>query len=309
MTGAGTGETLIGRESSYGGSVVDTNNNGDPDLFDPGRNPEVTELELDRQLDRLRDTQSAESVESIAQNVEGAISISAAISGDTHANIEEIVFNSGPGTSFTPGRANSAKVYVEVDYLSGTATRELDGAIPIEYSIDFTQGETVTYELRMLYGDETKNVTINTNDVTRASDDTTATFHSYDLSINAVSVPKLQSATLSISDIAQFHRGTGTSPTDAAIANPTTTLEVTDIQQDATKIDLAYGNSAGTTTLDDAMDDVAATITIDDITGSAISTYEMSSVKPTTYSWENMLAADDTTQNYSLHVNDGVTVT
>lgn len=309
MTGAGTGELLLGREASFKGSIVDGDADGNADLFDAGRNPSITELDLGRQLSRLRDTQSAESVESIAQNVDGAVAIEAAVSLDTHTNIEEIVFNDGPGSGFTPGRANSASIFTECDFLSGTATRKLIGCIPLEYEVNYQQGETVTYSLRMGYADESRDVTIPTGDITRTSDDSTAIFHGFELAIDAATVSKLQSATLSISDIARFHSGTDPSPVDVVLATPTTTLDAEAIITDEDKLNLAYGSAGTTTSRQDTMDDVTATVTVDTGGGTNITTYELASVKPDSYSWNNVLSGDDTTESYTLHVNDGVSVT
>lgn len=307
MTGAGSGELLFAKANSFLGALEDANDDTYTDTYAFGRNPSITELDLRRQLQRLREPNAAESVESIAQNVEGAVAVDAVISSDTFGEVENLVFNDG-GTGFTTGAPQSCSIFTEIDYLSGTATRELKGCVPVDFSISYTQNGMVTFSISFIYADEEKDVTVPTNDVTRISDDTSAPFHGFDLSIDATSITKLQSATLNISEISRFHYGTDPTAVDAIIATPTTTFDAEAIFTGTSIQELAYGNT-GDTTLQDTLTSKAATITIDDEAGTNISTYNFSSVKPDSYSWNDVVSDDsDTTNSYTFHVNDGVSV-
>lgn len=306
MTGAGAGELLIAREQSLGGSLVDGDTDGNADLYAPGRNESLDELNLQRQLQRMREADAVESVESIAQNLEGAVAISATISSDVHDEIEKIVFNAGPGSSFTSGRANSAAIFTSIDYLSGTATRKLIGCIPLSYEVSYTQGENVTYTLTMGYQDEERDVTIPTGDITRVSDDTSAPFHEFDLTVDAGSVAKLQSATLTIDNIARFQRGTSHTPVDAVIANPQTTLDAEVIINTTSKLELAYGADSATAT-QAAMNSVSGSVAVA-ANGTTVSTYSLPQLKPDQYGWNQIIDVEDATETYTMHVNGGVTV-
>jgi hypothetical protein len=217
------------------------------------------------------------------------------------------VCNDG-GSGFTDGRPNSATVFTSVNYLSGTSKRKLTGCIPTDFSIIWEQGGMVRYSLRCLYTDEERDVAINTSDVTRVSDDTSAPFHDFSYQLDAVVISKLQSVTLSVSNIARMQYGTAFTPVDAVIAAPETTVDVEGIIASEDALQLAYGSSGATTTTSADMGDVSATLDIA-VQGSSISTYNLSSVKPDTYSWNAVIEADtDTSEAYTLHVNDGVSI-
>ena len=239
MTGAGSGELLFAHEQDFGGALVDSDSSGDPELYSPGRDESLDELNLQRQLQRMREADAVESVESVAQNLEGAATISATVSSDVHDQIEQWVFNDG-GAGFVTGRPNSAAVFTSVNYLDGTAKRKLVGCVPLDYSISYEQGGMVTYSLTLAYQDEERDVTIPTTDVTRVSGGTSAPFHGFDLSIDATTVTKLQSCTLNISNISRLQRGNSHTAVDAVIATPTTSLDVTAIITGTDKLELAY---------------------------------------------------------------------
>jgi len=123
-----------------------------------------------------------------------------------------------------------------------------------------------------------------------------------------VSVTKLQEVTVSISNIARLQYGTSYTAVDAVIAAPETTIDVTGIIASEDALNLAYGASGTTTSTQADMDDVEATAQIG-AQGTTISDYTFSSVKPDTYDWNDVINADsDTTEQYTLHANDGVSI-
>lgn len=306
MTGAGSGELVFGLESNgLGSDIEDGNTDGDPDLYSVGRNPTLTELDLSNQLARLRDAISVEAVESMAQNLDGAIGIEATISTDTHDKVEEWVFNDG-GDGFVPGRANSATVYTGVDYLDGSIDRELNGVIPLEYAINWEQGGLLTYTLTCGYQDDGNASTLSLTDVTRPTDGTTVPFHGADFQVSGASVQKLQSATLSISGIARFHFGTPRKPVDAVIADPQSTLDITAIISGPDRLEQAYGSS-GATSIEDSLESVTGSLALD-VDGTPVSTYDLPKLKPDSLSWQEVISTEDTTESVSYHVNGGVTV-
>jgi len=305
MTGAGSAELLFAHEETFMGSLVDSDSSGDPELYAPGRNESLDELNLKRQLQRMREAGAVESVESIAQNLEGAVSISATVSSDVHAEVEQIVFNDG-GSGFVHGRPNTAAIFAGVDYLDGTVNRKLSGCIPLSYELTYEQGGMVTYSLALAYADEETDVTIPTTEVTRVSNDTSAPFHEFGLTIDAGSIPKLQSATLTIDNIARFQRGPSHTPVDAVIAAPETTLDVEAIITGPSTTELAYGSSSATTT-QASMDSVSGSVDVA-ANGTTVSTYSLPQLKPDNVAWNQVVETDDTTESYTMHVNGGVSV-
>ncbi len=303
MTGAGSGEAIFGHEETFRGSLVDSDSDGTPDLYAPGRNASLTDLSLDRALERVRDPNAVEAVESIATQIEGAIEVEAAVTQSIQPAIEQWVFNDSG--AFATGRASTTGWYVGVDYLDGSAARQLSGVIPLEYRLSYTGEGLATYQVTAAYASEELDVSIPTTDITRPITGETVPFHGVDLSIDGATVAKLQSATLTITDISRFHRDAQPTPVDATIAAPTATLDVEAILTGTSRTELAYGG-AGATTLQDAVDSVPGELTLS-VAGSPISTYALDSLTPEGTSWENVLATDDTTESQTFHVN-GVSV-
>jgi hypothetical protein len=306
LTGAGSGEFLFCREQDFMGALVDSDGDSSPDVTGFGRDPTVTELDLQNQLERLRDDNSVWSAESVKQNFEGAVGVEAIVSADTHAEVEKLIFNQGPGTGIEEGLANSARVFVAANYLTGNCQRVLYGAIPLSYDIQYEQGGQVRYTLSMAYADEEPSTSTDLSVATRASDGSSVSFHGFDLQISGTSVEDLQSATLSISEIARFQRGTGPTPNRAVIAAPSASLDATALFTTPSRVDIARGNSTGG--LPETVDSVTGTVTLTANDGTAVSTYDLAALKPDTYSWSEVIATEDTNDPITFHANDGVTV-
>ncbi|WP_135852609.1 phage tail tube protein [Halorussus salinus] len=306
MTGAGTATVAFSHEQTLAGDLVDSDSDGNPDAFKTGRNPSVTELELSNALERMREDGAVEPVDSVATRLDGAVSVEAVVSKDVHGEVEKLVFNDA-GSGFKSGRASSATFYLGLDFLSGTAERELSGCIPLEYSIDWENDGMVSYSLSMAYVDETTNTSITPTGITGPSDGNDVPFHGFSLSVDGASVSKLQSASLSISNIARFQWGDQRQPVDAVIENPETTLDVDAIFSGPSRMELAYG-SAGASATEDSLSNVSGSIDLS-AAGSAVSTYQLAKLKPDTYGWNDLVSSDtDTTDSTSFHVNGGVTI-
>jgi hypothetical protein len=308
MTGAGSATTLaFGKEQSFKGNLVDSDSDSNPDYWAFGRNPTIEELDLQRQLTRLRDATSAEAVESLAQNLEGAVSIQAVVSADVHNDVHDIVFNDN-GTEFTPGRSASARVFTGINYMDGTTDRELIGCIPLDYTISYEEGDVVTYSLTMGYANEPGTPTsIDPANVTQVTDGSSVAGHGFSLSIDGGNVALLQSAELSISDIARYQWGAAPVAEDAVIANPTTELQTEAIYTGPSRTQLAYG-APGATGPQDTMDSVTGEVEIA-TSGGSVATYSLPNLKPDSHSWNAVIDAEsDTTDDTTFHVNGGITV-
>jgi hypothetical protein len=302
MPGASSGTLVFGKESSFKGSLSPADT-----AYHFGRNPTVDTLSLDRQLQRMVEAGVIESVEAVAGNLEGAIDVTAVVNGGVHGDVEDIVFNSGPGTGFTSGQANSATVYVGSEYLdSGSTTdkiRELSGVIPTSYEVSYSQGGMVEFSLTMLYADESDgSVPSTVNSPTGGQD---ATFHSFQLDIDSTHISKLQSATLSFDNLYKFQRGDQQSPIAATLARPELSLSVTGIWDDpSNQLEYAYGDS-GDTSPQQTMTGQSATVDID-YASTDITQYGLSGCKPTTYGWQDVISGEsDTTETVEWLVANG----
>ncbi|WP_256394116.1 hypothetical protein [Natronoarchaeum rubrum] len=307
MTGGGAASLAFGKEQSFKGSLVDSDSDSNPDYWQFGRDASVTELELDRALQELTEADEAEYVESVAGNLEGAFAVEAVISSDVHGDVEDLVFNDG-GTGFTPGRAASGRVFAGINYLDGTAERELIGCVPLDYSVSYEQGEPVSYTLSMAYADEKLDTSITPSSINSVSDGTSAMFHGVTLDIDGTTVTKLQSAELSISNISRFQWGASHTAVDAVLARPQTELTVDAILTGPSRTELAYGSADATETAA-RMNSVSASFDVA-VDGTSVSAYNLPKVKPNTHSWNDLITDGDTdtTDSTTFNVNGGVTV-
>lgn len=305
MTGAGSGELVFGHEAEFMNGLVDSDSDGTPDLFAFGRDPTLTELDLQNQLENLREGQEVWDVESVKQNFEGAVGVEAVVSADVHNEVEKIVFNDG-GTAIKPGLASSARIFAGVTYPTGTTNRVLYGCTPTEYSISYEQGGMVTFSLTMLYGDEEPSTNVDLTSATRVSDDTSVPFHGFQLDIDGTHVKDLQSAELALSEIARFQRGDSPTPNRAVIAAPSATLDAEAIYTGPSRLEIARGNSTGK--LPDNVDSVPGTVTLT-ANGQTVSTYNLSGMSPDTYSWNEVLGTEDTTDSIQFNITDEQAVT
>jgi hypothetical protein len=309
MTGAGSATQLVfGKEQTFKGSLVDSDADGTPEYWSFGRDPTITELDLQRQLARMRDATSAEASESIAGKLDGAVGIEAAVT-DLQGDIHDIVFNDN-GTGFVPGQPAFSRVFTGVSHLDGSVNRELRGCIPLEYSLSYDEDtETVTYSLSLGYATEPDTPSsIDPANITTPSTGETAAFHGFSLSLDSAVVQKLSTCELSISNIARYHYGASSEPVDATIAAPEVELTATAIFTSGSedRLSLAYGGITASSP-EPRLDAVSGEVDVTTPAGSAAK-YTLPRVKLDSASWENVISEEDTQDSITAHVNGGIEV-
>jgi hypothetical protein len=291
MTGAGSQHLSVVVGNGFGSIPAG------PTHYSPGRNPTVETLSLDNQLERLRTPQNVEAVEAIAGNFEGAFAVSYAMNGTTHQNVTDTIFSGSPGNAFAPGKAPSSRWYVGTDYLDSTNTQQtvervLKKCVPLEYQIDYQQDtntvrETATYA----YGDEEKNTSITNSSPTGAAQDTTVPFHgaSVDFSAFGAVNNRLQSFTLSFSELSRYHFGADRSPTSAVVGPVEGTFDLAAIYERDEFVESAYG-STGSTSPQDDIDELSTTVELSNANGT-VRQFTFGAV-PRGYDWSDLLSAD-----------------
>lgn len=302
MTGGGAAQVAFAPEPSPFEDLP-----ADPTYIRPGRNITVEEASLSNALERMRVPDEAESVESIAGRVEGAFSVSWAMSADRIGDVQPIIFNDS-GTGFVPGQAATSKWFLGLDYLTGTAERALVGVTPQEYTLEWNaEDNTVTESLTAVYQDEELNTSITPTSIQGAGTGETVPFHGASLDLNTVAQTKLQSFSLTISDIARFQWGADRNALDAVINAPKASVDLEAIFTETDQLKSALGGSSATTT-QDSIDEVSAVIGLSE-GGSTATEYTISAGKPDQYDWNALVEADpDTTESVQLQGN-GVEVT
>lgn len=314
MTGAGSADVAFGKQDSILGSVTDTDNDGNANYFEPGRNVQVEDATLDRSLQRLRDAGAIESAESIAGNVEGGFTVSWAMSEDTHDDVLDIIFNNG-ASGFTTGHTAFSRWFIASEYLdtttsTSTAERELIGCIPLTYDVRYSQAEnTIRETLAMAYAKEERNTSFTppSADTTSITDGSEVAFHGTALTINSNAYDaKLQDATFTIENISRFMRGADKVADDAVLAAPTLSLETTAIFDRTNQLERVYGSSSATT-LDDRMTGVSGDIDFD-VGGTRTVQYSFDEMKPANYNWQDLVNSDaDLTEQIQWNIDNGST--
>lgn len=305
MTGAGSSSVAFVKETAFKTLP------GTPTYYLPGRNPTAEEISITNALERMDIPQEPEAVESVAGLFDGAFTASWTMSADTHQHVRDIVFNDAGG-GFKTGPATTSRWYLGTKYLSSNSTstyeRELKGVIPLDYEIQYdVNTNTIRETLTAGYADEAGASSLTPGSITKPTGGSDVPFHGASLSVDAVTVEKLQSCTLSFSSISRFQNGPNRTPVDATLANPRTTLDATAIFNGSEFTELAYGG-AGATSIQDRVDSVAGSLTFD-AEGSTVATYTLPKLQVESGSWDSLVDAEnDLTEPTTFHVNGGVSV-
>lgn len=296
MTGAGSGFATFRK-----GSAFDSYNATD---YLPGRDITVENLELGRVLQRLREPATAEAVNALAGNLEGAFSVSYGMSSDRHGDIRDIVFNSG-GTGFTTGQAAISKWFIGTKHLDTsqseqTIERELSSCIPLEYAITYQQGTNDVREtLTMGYADEQRNTSRTASSVQGVTSGNEVAQFGTTLTIDNATVSRLQSCTLRFSNLYRYLRDEDPYPVEAVLANPTVTLETNAIIHTDDFLQYAYNGTTTATSPDDRLTNISNTDLAFDVGGTVLVRYNLNQLKADTTNW-NAIADPDTDTNEDL---------
>lgn len=299
MTGAGSGSLAFVKGT--GNSLIDIS--GTPTYYEPGRDPTITDLELDRAIERLRSPGQVFADTSVAQNLSGAFGVEFVMDSNRQSDVHDIVFtNPGGSPILQPGRAATSRWFVGVDYISATAERVLKGCVPLDYTVTYGQGETIRVAVTFAYADEESNTSVTPSSVQEA-DGSPAAFHSADFTIDGTTQSKEQSVTLNVSNLSRFERGSDEIAVDAVVAGAQVSLDLETILTEADQLELAYGGS-GQTTTSTGITAVSGSLAYA-AAGSTITTYDLAGLKTDTNAWQDAIAADpSTTERLTLVAAD-----
>jgi len=290
MTGAGSGEFGFALEDSYG------NLPADPEWIQPFIDPEVGSASLDRSLNRARKPGDPRPAGSRPGNREGALTVTGTLA---NTDFHDLVFADG-GTALASEAmlAPTATWYLGSQTLPDMEERFATGAAVESVTWNWQQGEDVTVELNIIYGDEGDLATPST--ITQPAVEDVSGSYATTFEIDAASVEMLQSLTLEIAGMARFRRGQQQTPVDAVVGAYEPSMTVEAVLQDGTKQSLVYGSSSASTPQDE-IDTSPATLTFNNAAGE-IATYNIQDIQPTSYDWSNLISSDDTTDPTEFHV-------
>lgn len=296
MVSAGSATVAFAEESTYMGSLVDSDSDGTTDYYLPLKNPTLGDFQFSNNPTRERDPGDVEPDGSIAQNFEGSVSISGELAtSDWHS----LVWNSG-GTGFADGRMPSSTWFFGVNHLDGTHQEKVTGAVVEEATISWTQGENMTLDLSLMFGSAEGGGTITPSNIQKPALGDVQPFHGAQLDVDGTRVEKLQSWELTITTNARFHRDDSSrKPVDAVIGNVETDLSMDAIFTGPTNTDIARGGSTPASMLSSVNGTITAT------NGNATTlTYNLTDLYGNTVSWANLINGDeDLTQTIDWQVS------
>lgn len=267
----------------------------------PGADISVSEISLDNAAERIRTPGIANAYDTVFQEFEGSISVEGTLTTGNTGWFQNVFASSASPYSFQTGSASSARWYIGADPGAGVAERELMGVVIPEASLSCEQGETVSFELTCVYGDESKNATLTQGSPIQPSGDPFV-FHGGDLSVGGTSLALMQSATLSLNSQARLQRGWNRHPVDAVMGPQETELELERIFKESDSITgVGYGSSSSSAPTKNP-DSASATLEFSAPGGSL--TANLGGCTANEYNWSNAGAIDeDMMEGSTLYVN------
>lgn len=291
MTGAGSATVAWAPEDEYGEAA-------DPEedtWRQPGVDVEVGDASLENALERTRHPDDPTPARSREGQFEGALDISFSMTDD---HWHELVF-ADDGEALPTGSmaAPSSTWYLGADLVDGSEPRTPTGATVVDASINYNQGEDVTIELSLLFGDEPDDIGEPAT-IEQPSASEVFTWHGVGLDIDNLGQELMQTATLSLSNLARFRRGQSRHPFDAVVDAIEPSFSSDAILTERDQLELAYGG----TTPSDTVDDVDGTFSLENGEAEMVE-YVMKGMQPTSYSWNDLVNADeDLTESIEYHV-------
>jgi len=295
VTGAGSAAVGYTIEGSYGDGPA-----ADPTWILPGLNVSLTDLSIEQALQRSRYPDDPTPAGSREGEWEGAVGVGFDLTDD---NFHELVFADG-GTALPNSFMGvpSATWYFGVDLLDGsTDTRTPVGAVVIDATIEYNRGENIRVELTMLYGDEPDDITAPST-IQKPSVDDVFTYHGAGFTVDGNAQALMQSASLSLSNLARLRRGQNRKPYDAVTGPIEPSFSTDATYTEADQNTLAYGSTSGGGI--EIVDAVDGTFSLENGQGDTIE-YALSGLQPNTYNWADLVSADtDLTEPIDYHVAD-----
>ncbi len=287
MTGAGSATVAYVLEDDFG----DGPGEGE-DWIQPGIDITIGDLSVEKALQRRRNPDDPRPVGSGKGDWEGAISVSFTKTDD---NFHDLVFaDDGTALPDAPTGVPSAAWYFGVDLVDGDDERTPTGAVVVDAQVNYNQGEDVTVDLTIVYGDEPDDIDA-PDTIQQPDDDDAYVSHGTDLDVDGVSQTLLQTATLSLSNLARFRRGPEIKPYDAVTGaiEPSFTSDATYTERD--QLDIAVTGEV-------ELEKVDGTFTVENAKGETTA-YELKDMQPSNYSWSDLVNPDaDLSEPIDYHV-------
>jgi len=304
MTNAGTAEVALAREDSY----RTVNDASTLTWFQPGVNISLTGPTLDRQQERTRQPDDPRPQSSRPGQISGSLTIEFSLTGQrssTGGEWEQALFHDGGSDAASDtslpsqgGVVPSFRVYVASSLTDGTQSeRILTGAVVTEAEVNWSEGEDVTVSLTMEYATEDDSASApDTIEQPSASD--VYAFHGADIDVGGTFQANLNTATLSVANLARLRYGQEQAATAAVVGALEPSFTTDAVFTEVDQLSLAQtGTGDGELT-----DSTTANLSFNNDNGDTFS-YNLEGLSPTSHEWSSVVEPDgDLTENVEYHV-------
>lgn len=297
-------------EPEYRGDPTDT------DYKRFGYDPSVEDLSFERALARMGLPTDPETLNTVSNTFEGAISVSYVPAGQPwyHTGVFAEQPTAGGESSepysyeWTPTLTPtmpSARLYAGADFLNGTAEREIVGAAWTQLETDWTEGEEIRQTLTGFYADEDYNTSLTPGSIQDITGDPLV-FHGGTLTIDSTTQKELSSGSLSIQNGGRPRRGMEAFIRGAATGTFETSFDIEKVKDGDDQQILAYGDAGGA----QAQPTTAPTASFAFTTPGVNSlTYDLTRVTPENFSWNDVLDRDEDLLESISYVADEIVAT
>lgn len=292
MTGAGTTSVVWTREDAYGSLP------SSPTYVYPGRDVQVSNVELRNALQRSRLPDDNEAIEAVAQQLEGALEIEydlchpwmltdIFVNDDTDTNADGVL-----EWAMGSGQMPTSRWYIGVDVAGSVTERELKGAATTSLQLQVSEGSNVRVSQTIVYGDEAKNTSMTPGSIV-GGDQSPYVYHGGSLTVDATTQKKMQEGTLEITNNGSLDRGWNRKAIDAIAGDADYNLSATKIADDSlsSNVTLAYGNSSAPVS-DSGISGVSGELKLTRGDGDVIR-FPLTGVRPDSLGWDNIPPTGD----------------
>lgn len=283
--------------------VTETNYNsgvsGTPTYRLPGSGLTIDTVELSNDLSRVRNPQSVVPDRSVAQALEGSLSVTFNLTDNTFNT--DLLFDGTDGSgndTFSSGHVPSAEWYLGLDYADSvssvsTVERQIQGWVCTDMTVDYTTGDLARVTLSGPYATETKNTSATPGTISGGGEETD--FHEVTFTIDGSTLysDSVNSAEIAITNLARLVRGTDREPADAIRAAPEAELTIDADIRTGDSLAYAYDGTTGATTPGTSLTAISGNVAFAP-NGATVTTYEFGELKVLNYDWDSLVDGEAT---------------
>jgi hypothetical protein len=300
MSGAGSAEIGYRLESGFGSA-------GTGDWFQPGTDVTLTNFTIDNEATRNRQPDDTTPSRSRVGNFVGQMGVSWTLTDDNWHDL--VPFSGSPGSLSGPVRIPpTAEWYLSATAIDNTGAATFSQALTVgraavtEATVNYQEGEDITVDTTIAFGDLTDNTP---SSITQPADSDVFTHHGTSLTVDSTAQASLQTATLTMSNLARRVEQQDRKPFSMVTGAMTPEFSTDATFTETDQLEMAISDTSSTTSIADQIDGAASgSLEFTNGAGDTIS-YTLSRLQPTTYQWSDLINPDgDLTEPIDYHIAD-----